>query len=177
MKQRTKISKACSFLLYGLAFAVLLLFLQKNHSAYALHLQDVKNSAGPPLAVGASVPSFAVETLDGRRLSSRDLPEKYVLVLASTRCPYAKAALESLEQEGQYRGITDIYGVYLAGLSSEEAEEAAALGSQWKNVTTAFDLENSVKWGFRCSSFPTILIVERGKLTARQTGWQGEATE
>lgn len=176
MNRKTKISKTASLLLYVLALVVLFSFLQKNHTAYALHMEDVKNSAKPPLAIGADVPNFTLQTIEGSLLSSSELPEKYVLVLVSTDCPYAKTALEFLEQEGQHQGITAIYGVYPSP-SPEEAEEVAKLSRQWQNITVAFDFENSVKWGFRYSHFPTFLTIEGGKLTARQVGWLGESTE
>lgn len=87
MKLQNRHLKIRPYLLYGFAALVLLVFLGKNTAAYEAHLTDVRNSAGPPLPVGAEVPEFSMEDSDGAILESSQLPETSTLVLAIVGLP------------------------------------------------------------------------------------------
>ena len=67
---------------------ILVFFLGKNTSALEAHLIDVRNSVRSPLAVGADVPDFTMEDVEGRMLKKLTAARKCVLVIGDTGCLY-----------------------------------------------------------------------------------------
>lgn len=176
MKKQRK-SYLGQILLYGSALLVLAVFFCQNAAAWELHLTDVRNSAGKPLPVGATIPPFRMTDSAGRVVESAELPRRYVLVISFTGCPGGEAILEDCGDSGVYLEVPDVYMVYVEAQTPEEREKVAELARRYKKVSVLEDMENSVKWGFRCTGFPTTLIVEDGKVVQKTVGYQEKAYE
>lgn len=156
---------------YVIAALVLVLFLDKNTSAYETHLIDVRNSAGPPLAVGADVPEFTVKDAEGGLFNSSQLPERCVLVIGNTSCPHFRDAMRDYNTAGNYRGVSSLYAVYLEVQRTEDKEAVEKAAKEFNGISICTDYENSVKWAFRCDYFPTTFLVENGKVVSKEVGY------
>ena len=173
MKLQNRHLKIRPYLLYGFAALVLLVFLGKNTAAYEAHLTDVRNSAGPPLPVGAEVPEFSMEDSDGAILESSQLPETSTLVLAIVGCPYAQAVLSDLNAK---EGVENVYAVYIGVGSKEDQEKFEEFTRNYENLHIMLDHKNSVKWSFRTDSYPTTFTLKGGKIVQKEVGYLGGVT-
>ena len=174
MKQR--LLKYLSWTPYVIASLILVFFLGKNTSALEAHLIDVRNSVRSPLAVGADVPDFTMEDVEGRMLKSSQLPEKCVLVIGDTGCLYFLEAMRSYNAAGNYQGISSLYAVYLGAQNKADRKAVIKATEEFEGIHIFMDYEHSVKWSFRCNEFPTTLVLENGKVVSKEVGYFGQLT-
>lgn len=164
MKRKPKWTSLC---LYGIAAAVLAVFMYLNAEAYNTHVIDIQNSAAPPLPVGAAVPPFSGTDDAGNVISSGDLGERYTLIISIPGCPGLEATLADFESSPP--GPRAAFAVSVE--RSEHREKLAELAEEFPSTPIYTDYENSVKWGFRYSSFPTVLEVEKGIIVSKHIGY------
>lgn len=161
-----------SIILYIFITVVLAYSLSIDYSQRKAMEEDLVNTQGSPPAVGSQVPDFDIIDKEGNRITSRDLIDKYYLVVFwSSNCSYSLEMLNNLETYNNSQ--EKIYIEMLPININDSIKEIEKVFSQQDiSLPMLVDYKKSSKWAFKVATLPAVYLVDpEGIILYRQSGY------
>lgn len=134
--------------------------------------EDLKNTSGPPPAIGSQAPEFNVMNKDKAVISSNELYEKNTLIVFwDINC---SPSIEMLRKLDNYIKTQDTGNINIIPINTENTSmqiEKFFSGEQI-DLPIFTDNKKSAKWAFKVTVHPSIYIIDdQGLILHRQTGF------
>lgn len=130
--------------------------------------------------IGKPAPSFAFETLDGKKITNADLSKHPATILnvVAANCGYCKKQiprLEKVRQKYAEKGVRFVNVVQTMRKKYETSEVVKIIEATGSKLELAHDPDNKIGPLFNASGFPTMIVLGKsGKIEAVNVGNIGD---
>lgn len=128
--------------------------------------------------VGQTAPAFALDTMEGKKISSDNFKDHPATVLnfVAPNCGFCKKQMpgvETVRAEYEAKGVRFVNVVQKMGKDFTDAEITDVFKGAGSRLEMAKDADNKVGQQFKAQSYPTMIVVDRGgKITHVNIGAQ-----
>lgn len=140
--------------------------------------EDLKNTAGPPPAVGSQAPEFEVKDKDKAVFTSNELHKKNTLIAFwNINCSPSIGMLRKLDN---YFKTQDTSNINIIPINTEDTltQIEKFYSEEQIDLPIFTDYKKSAKWAFKVTVYPSIYLVDdQGLIIHRQTGFSDVITE